>query len=61
MYFKLYGIVLSHPLPECQHCKNKIVKITNLLVSTVVRDSGNYNLIGHVGCCVCMVICLYLY
>ena len=28
------------------HCKNKIVKITNLFVSTVAR---NYNLIG----CVC--------
>ena len=25
------------------HCKNKIVKITNVLVSTVAR----YNLIGH--------------
>ena len=32
------------------HCKNKIVKITNLLVSTVARNSGNCNLIGHVGC-----------
>ena len=29
------------------HCKNKIVKITNLLVGTVARNS---NLIGHVGC-----------
>ena len=26
------------------HCKNKIVKITNLLVSTFKRDSGNCNL-----------------
>ena len=32
------------------HCKNKIVKITNLLVSTVARNSGNSNLIGCVGC-----------
>ena len=31
------------------HCKNKIVKITNLLVSTVTRNSGNCNLIGCVG------------
>ena len=28
------------------HCINKI---TNLLVSTVARNSGNCNLIGHVG------------
>ena len=26
------------------HCKNKMVKITNLLVSTFKRDSGNCNL-----------------
>ena len=32
------------------HCKNKIVKITNLLVSTVARNSVNRNLIGCVGC-----------
>ena len=32
------------------HCKNRIVKITNLLVSTVTRNSGNCNLIGCVGC-----------
>ena len=32
------------------HCKNKIVKITNLLVSTVARNNGDCNLIGHVGC-----------
>ena len=32
------------------HCKHKIVKITNLLVSTVARSSGNCNLIGGVGC-----------
>ena len=31
------------------HCENKIVKITNLLVSTVARNSGNCNLIGRVG------------
>ena len=29
------------------HCKNEIVKMTNLLVSTVARNS---NLICHVGC-----------
>ena len=31
------------------HCKNKIVKITNLLVSTVARNSGNCNLIDGYG------------
>ena len=30
------------------HCKNKIVKITNLLVSTVALNSGNCNLIGRI-------------
>ena len=43
------------------HCKNKIVKITNLLASTVARNSGNCNLIGCVGCYDCMVIYMYLY
>ena len=32
------------------HCKNKIVKITNLLINTVARNSGNCNLIGSVDC-----------
>ena len=33
------------------NCKNKIViKITNLLVSTVARNSGHCNLIGRIGC-----------
>ena len=32
------------------HCKNKIDKIINLLVSTVARNSANCNLVGHVGC-----------
>ena len=33
------------------HCKNKIVKKTNLLVSTVARNSGNCNkLVMHVSC-----------
>ena len=36
-------------------CKSKIVKIANLLVSTVVRNGGNCNLIGHVGCFDCIV------
>ena len=31
------------------HCKNTIVKITNLFVTTVTRDSGNSILIGCVG------------
>ena len=31
------------------HCKNKIVKITNLLVSTVARNSRNCNLIDGYG------------
>ena len=43
------------------HCKNKIVKITKLLVNTVARNSGNCNLIGHVGCHYCIVIHMYLY
>ena len=37
------------------HCKNKIVKITNSLVSTVARNNGNCNLISRVGCYDCMV------
>ena len=41
------------------HCKNKIVKITNLLVSTVERNSGHCNLIGRVGCYDCMVTYMY--
>ena len=38
-------------------CNNKIVKITNLLVSRVAKivENGNYNLIGRVGYD-CMVI-----
>ena len=33
------------------HCKNKIiVKVTNLLVSTVAKNSENCNFIGRVGC-----------
>ena len=32
------------------HCKNKIVKITKLLVSTVARNNLNCNLICRVGC-----------
>ena len=32
------------------HCKNKIVKITNLLVITGARNNLNCNLIGRVGC-----------
>ena len=32
------------------HRKIKIVKITNLLVSTVAWNNGNCNLIGRVGC-----------
>ena len=40
------------------HCKNKFVKITDLFVSTVARNSANCNLIGHVGCYDCMVMCM---
>ena len=32
------------------YCKNKIVKLTNLLVSTVARNSGSCNLFGRVDC-----------
>ena len=34
----------------CTHCKNKIVKITNLLVITDARNNLNCNLIGRVDC-----------
>ena len=44
------SVCLSACLSIYLHFKNKIVKITNLLVSTVKRNSGNYNLISHVGC-----------
>ena len=37
------------------HDKNKIVKITNSFFSTVEKNSGNCNLIGHLGCYDCMV------
>ena len=37
------------------HCKNRIVKITNVLVCIDCKDA-NYNLIGHTGCCYdCMI------
>ena len=42
----MYGIYQHSSI----HGKNKIVKITNLLVSTVTRNNGNCNLIGRVGC-----------
>ena len=44
-----------------QHCKNRIVKKANLLVSTVARNSGNCNLIGTVGCYDCMAMVTYIY
>ena len=37
------------------HCKNRLVKITNVLDSTVARDANNYDFIGHTGCHVCMM------
>ena len=40
----------------CNYIAKKIVKITNLLVSTVARNSGNSNLFGCVGCYFCIVI-----
>ena len=42
------------------HCKNEIVKITNLFY-TVARNIGNCNLIGCVGCYDSMVINMLLY
>ena len=39
----------AYKLYVCVWCENKIVKITNLLVSTVTRNSGNCILIGCVG------------
>ena len=44
-------LYLSGCLSVClyiSHFKNNNIKIANLLVSTVKRNSGNYNLIGHV-------------
>ena len=41
------------------HCKNEIVQITNLWVSTVTRNSGNYNLMGRVGCYDFMMTYMY--
>ena len=44
-------------LQQMSHCKNNIVKITNLLVSTVAKkNSENCNLIGRLGYYDCMVI-----
>ena len=40
----------THTHTQTTHCKNKIVKITNLLVSTVARNNLNCNLICRVGC-----------
>ena len=37
--------LLSIDLDLYQHCKNKIVKITNSFVSTVARNNGNCNLL----------------
>ena len=45
----------------CGIYENKIVKITNLLVTTATRNSGNCNLIGRVGYHDWMVIYMYLY
>ena len=44
----------------CNYIAKKIVKITNLLVSTVARNSGNSNLFGRVGCYFCIVIYIQL-
>ena len=41
-------LTMSGYCPICAHCKSKIVKITNVLVSTVARNNKNCNLIGHV-------------
>lgn len=46
------------------YCRSKIVKITDLLVSTFARNRGNCNLIGRYDCMVTyMYLCtnLYLY
>ena len=57
LYYRLYNNIFT----PCLHCKNKIIKITNLLVSTVTRNSRICNLISHVGCYDCMVIYMYMY
>ena len=33
------------------HCKNEIVKTTNLLVSTAARNSINFSIVCDTGCC----------
>ena len=50
------SIFHDNKLPTLQ---KKIVKITNSIVSTVARNNGNCNLIGHVGCYDCIVIYMY--
>ena len=56
MCYALHLINTNNVYCNSLYCKSKIVKITDLLVSTVASNSGNINLIGCVGCYVCMVI-----
>ena len=48
----LKPLELKYTVPSRKYvyCKNKIVKISNLVVSTVARNNGDCNLIGHIGC-----------
>ena len=57
---QLQGIAANFNLVCYLHCKNEIVKISNLFF-TVARNSGNVNLIGCVGCYDGMVINMLLY
>ena len=50
MYINTCNSIYLRRLNIILHCKNKIVKINNLLVSTVARNSGNCNLAGRVCC-----------
>ena len=50
MYINTCNSIYLRGLNITLHCKNKIVKINNLLVSTIARNSGNCNLAGRVGC-----------
>ena len=47
VYVCMHGACMHNFMYVYIHCINKIVKISNLLVSTVTRNSGNCNLIGH--------------
>ena len=61
--FDPMGKLISHHQHTVIHYTAKIVKITNLLVSIVARNSINFNVVGHTGYCgymhdVTMTLCV---